>query len=60
LRIDSTSDRGRHILAIHIPRRACAECRRTGESWFAEADAKQFDMIALQDQGADSYTVRRA
>jgi acetoin utilization deacetylase AcuC-like enzyme len=59
-RIDSTSDRGRHILAIHIPRRACAKCQSTGQAWFAEADAKQFDMIALQDQSTDTYTVRKA
>jgi hypothetical protein len=59
-RIDSTSDRGRHILAIHIPRRACAKCQSIGQAWFAEADAKQFDMIALQDQSTDTYTVRKA
>jgi len=59
-RIDSTSDRGRHLLAVHIPRHACAECRATGQNWFAEADPREFDFVALQDQHADTYTVRKA
>ena len=30
-RIDSTSDRGRHVLAIHIPLGACRPCREQGD-----------------------------
>jgi acetoin utilization deacetylase AcuC-like enzyme len=59
-RIDSTSDRGRHLLAIHIPRNACADCRQAGQDWFREADAGEFDFVALQDQSMDTYTVRKA
>ena len=59
-RIDSTSDRGRHLLAVHIPRRACGACQKAGQEWFAEADPKAFDFIALQDQSTDTYTVRKA
>jgi acetoin utilization deacetylase AcuC-like enzyme len=59
-RIDSTSDRGRHLLAIHIPRHACADCRQAGQDWFSKADAGEFDFVALQDQSADTYTVRKA
>jgi hypothetical protein len=59
-RIDSTSDRGRHILAIHIPRRACPDCQKAGRTWFDEANGKRFDMIALQDQSTDTYTVRKS
>ena len=59
-RIDSTSDRGRHILAIHIPRRACPDCQKAGRTWFDEANGKAFDMIALQDQSTDTYTVRKS
>jgi hypothetical protein len=59
-RIDSTSDRGRHLLAVHIPRHACQDCRQAGQDWFAEADPGNFDFVALQDRNADTYTVRKA
>ena len=59
-RIDSTSDRGRHLLAIHIPRHACPDCQNAGQNWFVEADPREFDFVALQDQHSDSYTVRKA
>jgi hypothetical protein len=29
-RIDSSSDRGSHILAVHIPNQACGACRNQG------------------------------
>jgi hypothetical protein len=59
-RIDSTSDRGRRLLAVHIPRHACADCQNTGQNWFAKADPREFDFVALQDQRSDTYTVRKA
>ncbi|HSO21193.1 MAG TPA: histone deacetylase [Desulfosarcina sp.] len=59
-RIDSTSDRGRHLLAVHIPRRVCGACQKAGQDWFAEADPNAFDFVALQDQSTDTYTVRKA
>ena len=57
--IDSTSDRGRQLLAVHIPRRACRACRQAGQDWFAEADAQAYGFVVLQDRSTDSYTVRK-
>ncbi|MEZ4577041.1 MAG: hypothetical protein R2875_03245 [Desulfobacterales bacterium] len=34
LKIDSTSDVGQHILAVHIPRKACHACREQGFEWY--------------------------
>jgi len=58
LRIDSSSDRGHHILAVHIPRKACRECRELGDKWFDSKDAGSFEMAFLQDRTADRYVVR--
>ena len=55
LRIDSSSDRGARILAVHIPRKACSQCRDTGYRWYEEADSRQFDGIYLQDRTKDLY-----
>ena len=55
LRIDSSSDRGAHILAVHIPRKACRTCRQTGYQWYDSADTQQYDLIFLQDRPQDSY-----
>ena len=55
LRIDSSSDRGAHILAVHIPRKACRTCRQTGYQWYNSADSQQYDLIFLQDRPQDSY-----
>jgi acetoin utilization deacetylase AcuC-like enzyme len=59
LRIDSTSDRGARILAVQVPRKACAACRAAGERWFEEAPAERFDHIFLQDRPQDRYRERR-
>jgi len=59
LRIDSRSDRGKRILAVHIPRKACADCQTAGQTWYAEADHRAFDIVALQDRTCDRYTVRK-
>jgi acetoin utilization deacetylase AcuC-like enzyme len=58
LRIESSSDRGFHILAVHIPRNACGKCRETGYEWYDRADIGQFDMIFLQDCPEDHYHLR--
>ncbi len=58
LRIDSTARPGRHILAVHVPRKACPACRRTARQWFEAAEADRFDMIFLQDRPADRLVVR--
>jgi acetoin utilization deacetylase AcuC-like enzyme len=55
LRIESSSDRGVHILAVHIPRNACSQCRETGYEWYDRAGTDQFDMIFLQDRPEDRY-----
>ncbi len=60
LRIDSQSDRGRRLLAIHIPRKACDRCQSQGHTWFEQAQAKQYSLVALQDRTTDTYTVRPA
>jgi acetoin utilization deacetylase AcuC-like enzyme len=53
--IDSTSDRGARILAVHIPRHACASCRETGYRWYESAGPKDYDRIFLQDRSQDQY-----
>jgi len=55
IRIDSSSDRGSHILAIHIPRKACKDCKGLGYKWYDTADAREYDMIFLQDRTEDKY-----
>jgi hypothetical protein len=55
LLIDSTTDQGRHILAVHIPRKACPACKRQGYEWYEAADPARFDRIYLQDRTADKY-----
>jgi len=53
--IDSTSDRGSHIMAVHIPRKACRKCRELGYKWYDLADKDSFDMAFLQDRTEDKY-----
>jgi hypothetical protein len=55
LGIDSASDRGMHILAVQIPRKACSKCKEIGYRWYDAADTGQFDMIFLQDRTEDKY-----
>ena len=60
LRIDSSSDRGAHILAVHIPRKACSKCKEIGYRWHDEAGLGQFDHIYLQDRTEDKYIEKNA
>jgi acetoin utilization deacetylase AcuC-like enzyme len=55
LKIDSASDQGQHILAVHIPRKACPDCLQKGYEWYESTDPKQFDRIYLQDRTQDKY-----
>jgi len=55
LRIDSTSDHGLHVLAVHIPRKACTRCKAAGYEWYDAADTDHFDRIFLQDRPEDAY-----
>ena len=57
--IESSSDRGAHILAVHIPRRACKTCEDLGNRWFEEAPIQRYDMILLQNRSEDSYRQRK-
>jgi len=60
LRIDSSSDRGDRILAVHIPRKACDACRQIGYDWYESAESSSFRQICLQDRVKDAYAVRGA
>ena len=59
LQIDSSSDRGARILAVHIPRKACSKCQEIGHQWYESADLKQFEMIFLQDRTEDKYIEKK-
>jgi hypothetical protein len=58
-RIDSTSDRGAHILAVHVPRKACPRCCEAGRAWFEQAPSKRFDQVFLQDRIEDQFVVKQ-
>ncbi len=58
LRIDSSSDRGHHVLCVHIPRKACNACKETGYQWYESANPGDFDMAFLQDRTADKYLIQ--
>jgi len=57
--IDSSSDRGAHILAVHIPINACTTCKNLGNRWFEEAQPERYDQIFLQDRSEDIYRERK-
>jgi hypothetical protein len=54
-RIESSSDRGTNILAVHIPRNACSICSDIGHEWFEKAGMKTFGQVFLQDRPGDEY-----
>ena len=56
--IDSSSDRGQHILAVHIPVSACKNCRNLGLRWYEKAETQTFDFKFLQDRSTDDYYVQ--
>ncbi len=58
LRIDSETDSGARILAVHIPMHACRACQETGYRWFGEARTTDFGKIYLQDRPKDEYLVK--
>jgi acetoin utilization deacetylase AcuC-like enzyme len=59
LRVDSSSSRGIHILAVHIPRKACTTCRETAFRWYESAEWGEFDHIFLQDRFQDAFQERK-
>lgn len=58
-RVDSSSDRGNRILAVHIPINACPACKGTGQDWFATADPSLYEAAYLQDRSSDQF-IRQA
>jgi acetoin utilization deacetylase AcuC-like enzyme len=57
-KIDSTSSRGYHILAVHIPRNACEDCRKMGYDWYESQKYSEIDRVYLQDRTTDKYQSR--
>ncbi|HYA41770.1 MAG TPA: histone deacetylase [Syntrophobacteraceae bacterium] len=55
LTIDSQSDGGRRIFAVHIPRKACNECREAGYKIYDSTPPKGYNRIFLQDRTCDRY-----
>lgn len=55
LKIASSSDLGKHILAVHIPWQACDACKEIGLSWFDSADPGTYDQAMLQDRTEDQF-----
>jgi acetoin utilization deacetylase AcuC-like enzyme len=59
LQIDSSTDAGRRVLAVHIPTRACNHCKELGYEWFDAADKKKYHAIYLQNRPEDHYDQRK-
>ncbi|MGO8945382.1 MAG: histone deacetylase [Syntrophobacteraceae bacterium] len=59
LTIDSRTDIGRRILAVHIPRKACEECRTSGYKTYDSAEIWSYNQIFLQDRTSDEYFSRK-
>lgn len=57
IRIDSSSDRGKHILGVHIPINSCKRCNQIGKMWYEEAKGGHFNHVFLQDRQKDVYLV---
>jgi acetoin utilization deacetylase AcuC-like enzyme len=60
LGIDSETDRGYGIYAVHIPRKACNACRNLGYEWYESSDLRKYRRVFLQDRTRDEYLVRKA
>lgn len=56
LSIASTSNRGQHILAVHIPRHACQPCREQAHIWLEQGKKGAFSHLYLQDRQNNAYT----
>ncbi len=57
--IDSSTDMGRRVYAVHIPRKACRECREAGYKLYDSAPIKSYNRIFLQDRTSDQYFTRQ-
>ncbi len=56
--IDSQTDSGRRILAVHVPRNACGQCRDEGYKIYDSTDMRRYNNIFLQDRTSDLYLTR--
>lgn len=59
LAIDSETNRGNHIYAVHIPRKACRNCQALGYRWFDEADMLEYQKAFLQDRTQDQFFMKK-
>lgn len=59
LSIDSETDGGRRIHAVHIPRKSCSTCTEMGYQWFDSTDIRNYNHIFLQDRTRDVYLERK-
>ena len=55
IKIASSSDLNKHVLAVHIPLHACDTCKEIGHSWYESADAGTYDQAMLQDRTEDRF-----
>jgi acetoin utilization deacetylase AcuC-like enzyme len=55
LRIESSSEKHGAVLAVHIPRKACAACKEQGYRWYESAPDGRFNHIFLQDRPEDNF-----
>jgi acetoin utilization deacetylase AcuC-like enzyme len=59
LGIDSETDRGYHIYAVHIPRKACKACQEMGYEWYESGNRRNCNQVFLQDRVNKQYLVRK-
>jgi hypothetical protein len=59
LSVDSLTDRGYHIFAVHVPRKACKACQELGREWFETANLRSYDRVFLQDRLEREYLIRK-
>ncbi|SFM85633.1 histone deacetylase family protein [Thermodesulforhabdus norvegica] len=57
--IESWTDRGRRIYAVHVPRKACTRCEQQGYEWYEGAPMRPFDAVFLQDRKNKKFLVRK-
>jgi acetoin utilization deacetylase AcuC-like enzyme len=55
LTIGSEADSGGRIFAVHIPRKACKECREAGYKMYDSTGSRGYNQIFLQDRTSDRY-----
>ncbi|MDZ7697066.1 MAG: histone deacetylase [Deltaproteobacteria bacterium] len=55
LSIASTSNRGQHVLAVHIPLNACEACQEQAREWFDQGKRGAFSHLYLQDRLNKTY-----